>query len=286
MISTYTHQKDLHQERLRLKTQEQQFANVITAGTNCSPFESEIVVQKAKEAFAIGEHEDLRHLQPGQLVWEAVDQKEPPGKLLKDCQLKRIILSYVNQHEDLEAHDKYGTSGQRRQQIVRMTDEARDQGALLTQEDLGFILGTDVRTIRSDVQRLRQDGIEVPTRGQQKDIGPGVTHRQKAVELYLAGKEPLEIARQIKHSLKAVERYVDTFCRVVYCQKELRNALKTALVVGISVSAVNRYLDIYHAYREKDEYQAVLAQIEDRGRSYWKNSDFFKKCSPTERRPK
>jgi hypothetical protein len=32
------------------------FVNLITEGTNCSPFESAVIVEKAKEVFAIGEH--------------------------------------------------------------------------------------------------------------------------------------------------------------------------------------------------------------------------------------
>ena len=67
----------------------------------------------------------------------------------------------------------------------------KDQGAYLTQEDLSKILGSDVRTIRRDIYELKKQDIIVPTRGQQKDIGPTITHREKAVKLFLEGKEPL-----------------------------------------------------------------------------------------------
>ncbi|MFH2058872.1 MAG: hypothetical protein ABIJ59_08220 [Pseudomonadota bacterium] len=56
MTQTYAHQKKLHESRLSIKTLECMFANLITDGTNCSPFESEIIVEKAKEVFAIGDH--------------------------------------------------------------------------------------------------------------------------------------------------------------------------------------------------------------------------------------
>ena len=59
MIQTYAHQKELHEARLNLKTIEGMFVNLITEGTNCSFFESEVIVEKAKEAFAIGEHAEL-----------------------------------------------------------------------------------------------------------------------------------------------------------------------------------------------------------------------------------
>jgi biotin operon repressor len=175
----------------------------------------------------------------------------------------------------------------RQQQIQRMTVEAMDQGALLSQEDLSQILGVDVRTVRRDIQTLRKKhGILVPTRGQQKDIGPGVTHRVKAVTLYLDGKQPLEIAREIKHSLTAVERYINTFCRVVYCQEQFHDELKTALVVGVSVPAVKTYLDLHRQVRHKEAYQDRIAEIEKMGLRYYQYVDFKKKPGLTKRRSK
>ena len=42
--------------------------------------------------------------------------------------------------------------------------------------------------------------------------------RGRAVELFIQGKDAVAIARDLNHSLKAIERYVQAFCRVVYCQ--------------------------------------------------------------------
>ncbi len=286
MIQTYAHQKQLHEARLDIKSLECLFSNLITEGTNCSPFESEIIVDKAKEIFAIGEHAEGNILQPGQMIWTAIDINEPPGKALKHCKLRRITLTYINAKEDTEVRREYGTAAKRRQQILRMSVEAKDQQALLTQEDLAEILGSDVRTIRRDIHQLNQQQICVPTRGQQKDIGPGVTHRVKAVLQFLQDKEPLEIARSIKHSLTAVERYIDTFCRVVYCQRKFRNTLKTAMVVGVSTPTVNTYLELHGNACEDAAYRERISEIEQRGRIYYKALDFKKKPGRIERRPK
>lgn len=285
MIQTYAHQKQLHEARIDIKTLERLFANVITEGTNCSAFESDVIVEKAKEVFAIGDHAEGQILQPGQMVWTAIDLNEPPGKPLKDCQLRRIILTHMAPKEDAEVRRAYGPAAKRRQQILRMSVEAKDQQALLTQEDLAEILDTDVRTIRRAIQALRNDEIMVPTRGQIKDIGPGVTHRVKAISLFLQEREPVEIARTIKHSLTAVERYIDTFCRVVYCQRMFRNNLKTALVVGVSMATVNTYLTLHADACEDPAYRERLHEIEQRGRVYYKAVDFKKNLGRTERRP-
>ena len=219
------------------------------------------------------------------MIWTAIDINEPPGKPLKSCQLRRIVLTHIAAREDADVRRAYGPSAKRRQQILRMSVEAKDQQALVTQEDLAEILDTDVRTIRRDIRALCKDGMTVPTRGQIKDIGPGVTQRVKAVSLFLQEKEPLEIARTIKHSLTAVERYIDTFCRVVYCQRKFRNNLKTALVVGVSVATVNTHLKLHTDACEDPAYRERIAEIEQRGRVYYKAVDFKKNLGQTERRP-
>ena len=119
------------------------------------------------------------------MVFLAVDANEPPGKPMKDYQMNRVVLTLQNRTEDLECHNLFDTKSKRQQQICRMAVEAKDQNSLLTQEDLGELLGTDVRTIRRDIKDLRERGIVVPTRGQQKDIGPGVTHREIAIKMFI-----------------------------------------------------------------------------------------------------
>jgi hypothetical protein len=84
--------------------------------------------------------------------------------------------------------------------------------------------------------------------------------------------------------LTAVERYIDTFSRVVYCQRRFRNNLKTALVVGVSVHTVNTYLQLHAEACEDPAYRERIAEIEERGRIYYKNVDFKKKHGPNERR--
>jgi len=65
-------------------------------------------------------------------------------------------------------------------------------------EDLAFrLFNCGVRTIVRDVQLLRRRQLEVPSRGQQQDIGPGQTHRVQAVRLFLMGHQPNEIAQRM-----------------------------------------------------------------------------------------
>lgn len=280
MIVPSSSKVDQAHERLRLKNAEAAFAGQIVRGTNCSPFESQIIVEKAKEAFRIGQWAEGHVLLDGQIVFHALSAQAPPGMPLEQCPKVRLVLSVLRRHEDLEVLRKHGAAAKRRQQLARIAVEAREQGGLLTQEDLGLVLGCDVRTIRSDVQALRDRDVVVPTRGTVQDIGPGVTHKHQAIDLWLGGQEALEVARHLNHSLRAVERYIQTFCRVVYAQRRLRNILATALVVGISVPAAHLYWDLHQELSRKSFYRQRLDEVLRLGELHWEASDGKKSLPP------
>lgn len=285
MVVTQELKKDQMFRRLELKSAEETFTTEIVSGTNCSHFESAIIVRKAKEAFRIGEYAEGHVLQDGQMVFHAVSEKAPPGVPIERCAKVRVVLSHVRRAEDIQTQRAHGTGAKRRQQIVRMSVEAQEQGGLLTQEDLALLLDSDVRTIRSDIEKLRREqAVVVPTRGRVRDIGPGVTHKHKAVELWLSGKEALEVARQLNHSLTAVERYIQTFCRVVYAQRKMRNMLKTAMVVGISVASANSYFALHEELLGRDPfYEQRLEEVLELGEAHWEAVDGKKNRSQTPR---
>lgn len=282
MIISQELKKEQLEQRLRLKSAEEAFVQIITSGTNCSPMEALIIVEKAKEVFAVGEHAEGNVLLDGQEVFFAVAAEAAPGVPIQQCAKRRVVLTHISRAEDLQAFRDFGSSAKRQQQILRMAGEAQEQRAYLSQEDLALLLDCDVRTIRSDIRRVQQRGLIVPTRGTARDIGPGVTHKRKAVELWLSGKETPDVARDLHHSLKAVERYIHTFCRVVYAQRQLRNVLKSAMVVGISVAGAKGYLELHEELMGKDEfYRQRLEDVLRIGGEYWEAADGKKSPSPT-----
>jgi DeoR/GlpR family transcriptional regulator of sugar metabolism len=68
--------------------------------------------------------------------------------------------------EDIDLSNESGADGLRRHCILRLTEEAREQDGLLSQEDLARLLHCDVRTIRRDVRVFREMEVIVATRGQ------------------------------------------------------------------------------------------------------------------------
>jgi len=248
------------ERRLRVKSQDQRLRNLAVAGTRISPWEADVLVDMVKEVYFCAPVD--RPLRSGQTTYECVAESEGAGKPVAACQLKTVVLTLLD-GEDHPVRCLKGHEGLRRHRILRLADEARDQGGLLSQEDLAYLLSCDVRTIRRDVRELRERAQRVVrTRGQEKDIGPGVTHREAAVRLWLEGKEPVEVAQALDHTLTAVERYIGHFCRVVFLLWKRLDPLQIALVVGISSGSVGRYLDLYHKYHRISRYRRRLEEVE------------------------
>jgi DNA-binding CsgD family transcriptional regulator len=263
------------------------FTNLVADGTNCSVFEAQVISTTAEEVFGLGEQSEDGKLQPGQMVWRAIDASEPPGKPLSRCVYHRVRLTVHHLEEDSEVRKNHGLSAKRQQQILRMCTESLDQGTLLTQEDLSIILDCDVKTIRTDIRRIRETmDVLVPTRGTKLDIGPGITHREKAVEMFIRGRDAVGIARDLTHSLKAVERYITSFCRIIHVQKQVHNSLRTALITGFSVALVDRNLALRDKWMKTPDYRDRLERIQELGLRYWNAGDSKKGGSLTNGRQK
>lgn len=149
------------------------------------------------------------------------------------------------------------------------SEEARSQGGLLTQEDLAQLPMCDVRTIRRDIAELKKSSIVIPTRGTVNDIGPGVTHKGIAIRLWLDGKEPMEVALAIHHSLKASESYLEKFKRVVYLRRNKGfTEFEISRTIGISLPATRTFLEIYEQYKNRGIFQMRMDDIEFIGKNY------------------
>ena len=203
-------------QRLDAKSLDSLFRRRIEAGANCAPFVSGAILQTVKDVFPVSPDDAENGVGLGRLKLLVVAANEPAGKPMEQCQKVTVTLTLDHAFDDFTVRLATGVEGLRRARLLRMTAEARDQGGLLRYEDLAYrLLNCGVRTIVRDVGVLRKQGVEVPSRGQQQDIGPGQTHRVHAERLFLQGLEANEIARRLYHTLAAIENYVTTFARVV-----------------------------------------------------------------------
>jgi hypothetical protein len=267
MLRTRTIEDQLRKGRLEAKTLDSMFRRRIEEGANCAPFVSQAILKTVKELYPL-DHDDLqRQLDVGQIKLLVVAAEEPPGKPLDQCQKVPVMLTFDAGHDDLEVRAWRGVTGLRRTRILRMCCQAREQGGLLSYEDLAYrLLNCGTRTIVRDVEDLRTEGLVVPTRGQQQDIGPGQTHRVKAVELFLEGHEPREIAQRLYHSLSSIENYVTTFGRVALLANNGYGDDEIAFIIRRSSVLVAAYCKLYeeHASRRssRNRLHEILSRVE------------------------
>lgn len=263
MIITYDDVKSSIINRTNLKTLDSIFLKTVEYGAKCPPFISNAILETAKRVYNIGNaRKDEDTLKPGQIKVVGVLSSEPAGKPLKDCKKGTCTVTLNRGQEDLEVLFRDGVTALRRARVLRITEEAHDQGIDLTQEDLAYnIFGCGLRTIRRDIKALKDEGIYVPTRGQQKDIGPGISHKVLAVRMYLDRKTDLEIARTIYHSLKAVERYTVTFARVILLLKQGLTLKEVAFIVQVSERLVSQYHELYNEYYNKPRYRDRIDEL-------------------------
>jgi transcription initiation factor IIE alpha subunit len=256
--------------RLRTKSQDHCLQVQAVEGAGLTPWEAKELVNVVREVyFRAPEDQPLRN---GEIFHECVAVGEGAGKPLERCRRGRVRLLVFSQKEDHSG--ACGMAGEVRQRrILRLTDAARDQGGLLTQEDLAYLLSCDVRTVRRDIRAFRDQGIHVPTRGQQEDIGPTVSHRALALRYWLEGDEPFAVARRINHSLHAVERYIQHFSRTVYLVRKQFHPLQIAMTVGISTMSVRTYLDIYDQYAKRPEFRRRWDEIDLVGAASYEAKD-------------
>lgn len=255
--------------RLEIKTQLQQLQVAAEHGAGLSPWEASALAEIVNEIFF--QSSDAVNYRSGQMKYSCVKQSEPAGKPLEQCEMVTVRLTLFDKedHKELPSNGCQRSTDMRRRRLLRICDEAREQGGLLSQEDLGELLMCDSRTVRRDIADLRKSGIVVPTRGTVKDIGPGVTHKAIAIRLWLEGKEPTEVARHIHHSLKATEAYLEKFKRVAYLVEKGFTQHEIARVVGISTAATETFRGLHAEYRKKHFYKYRKEEINVCGHVFW-----------------
>lgn len=77
---------------------------------------------------------------------------------------KKVLLTLVGQSDE-EVLREEGLRGLRLRRLLRLTNEAKEQGCLLSYEDLAALLLTSVSTLKRDVAYLERMGRIIPIRG-------------------------------------------------------------------------------------------------------------------------
>ncbi len=254
------------EQRLAAKTLDQAFLTQLQQEFNSSPFESRAILEVVKASY-LSRFRTPDALKPGQTIVLAIKADEPPGKPLKECQFVPIVVT-LHAPEDDQLRQKAGRQAVtrvRRAQLVRLAWEAVAQETYLTVEDLAYrLLNCGPRTLEADLAALRTAGHELPLRGQQLDIGRGVTHKLQAVRLFLERKTYTQIQQQINHSYRAIQRYVEDFVAVALLTTADVSVSEISFLRRISPGLVREYqalYDVYNTAAYRERLAEVLAQF-------------------------
>ena len=227
-------------ERNKTKTFEGEFIYELLNSYELSPVLSEQILLSAKQIL-------LREqtVSQGQIVATVIGIEERAGKTIEIMYKKRVVLTVDAGIEDTEVLKKYGRVTLRQARIQRITDEAIEQEGVLSQEDISKYLYCDVRTVRRDIQQIKESGVEVITRGVLHNIGRGQTHKQKIIGLYLDGLFFSDIRLKTHHSIGAIKRYVNEFMKVfMSINKGIKATEEISSVTGISIALIRQYKQI------------------------------------------
>lgn len=250
-------------DRLAVKTPDQRFRYELETGFELAPKVAEGVLELAKSIFdsnsAHGTQND--RLRPGQIRQIIAASGAPHGCSLRETEMVEVVWTIDAGEEDLEVLQAHGPAALRRVRILRLVDEALNQGGEPTQEDLGKALGVTARTIRSDIATLKAEGYQLATRGNLCGTGRGQTHKVLIVELHLKRHTYSEIMRLTRHSASSIKRYLQTFGRAAMLNNRGLSVSEIAFAVGISERLVMEHLDLYRRYNVP-EYQDRLEEIE------------------------
>ncbi len=230
--------------RIQTKTISNQLLNALRVGYGYPPAIAESIVKTVKETLTapLSQASGL-----GTISHLATPISAGAGTKLKDVPLKTIHLTLMAD-EDVESLREHGIAALRQVKIMRMSEEAYEQGALLSIEDFAILLCSSVRTVEYDLKELREKGLAIRTRGQVKGIGLRASHRSWIVGLYLDGYEMDDLIMRTKHTEQSIENYIETFKRVVIMTERGMPMDEIGSSLGVSKWLVEEYLRLIQKY--------------------------------------
>jgi hypothetical protein len=249
-------------DRLTTKTVKQSIVTNIAKDFNLTPLLAEAYFNQISEYFQ--RHADVQLLS-GQIHYLAVDENEPAGKPIALCKKVSVVLTLHNPDEDIPVYKKAGLRGLRHHKILRITNQAIEQGGVLTYEDLAFILTTSLVTIKRDMSSMRRQGIILPSRGWRHEMGRGQTHKTQILDLFLSGYQFSDIERRTHHSESAIKRYIQDFAKVVLLHKKKFSVDQIRISTGFSHRLIGEYLKLYKEHKSSSHLKRILASTKKKG---------------------
>jgi hypothetical protein len=226
-------------------------------GYSLSPVEAQVLATRVQEL--VDEQSGLAR-QPGQITYQAISVDEPAGKPLKQCRKIPVHLTLVGEG-DAQLWAEEGAIAVRRVRVHRLTYEAFMQGGALSQEDLACILGISLKTVKRVFAFYREQDRRLPSRGEIRDMGRGVSHKIPIIRKYVQDLSLSSISVHLgRHGITSMVRYLRHFSLIMILEDRGLSPGQMQSVVGISENLVKEYLVLYSDLN-RPEYERTLDRI-------------------------
>jgi hypothetical protein len=226
-------------------------------GYNLSPVEAQVLAHRVQQL--VDEQTGFAR-QQGQITYQAIGMNEPAGKPLAKCRKVPVHLTLVAEG-DAQIWATEGPRAGRRLRVHRLTYEALMQGGALSQEDLAYLLGVSLKTIKRIFAFYRQQGQSLPSRGEIQDIGRGVSHKIPVIRHYVQDLSFSHISLELgKHGIPNMARYLHHFALVMILEDRGLTPPQMQSVIGISENLIEQYRVLY-AELNVPEYARTLERL-------------------------
>jgi len=210
-----------------------------------------------------GFYPPMEQVGSGALVWTCTadeGKKAEPGKRTEEYKTVTVKLPFVAR-ADLRSRTGGKTprgktrvvaKARDKRRLARMVKAAEEQGGLLTIAELSVILNKSYEVTRKYIREWEEEtGELLPMKGYRMDQGSRPTHKKEIVRLYEQGLEPPDIARETRHSLKAVERYLKDYERVKLLLKRGMEVEEISSLIGRGKRVVLEYVELTRQYHSE-----------------------------------
>lgn len=189
---------------------------------------------------------------PGELYYLATDANETPGRRITALRKVPLRLEMIA-CDDVRVLREQGLAAMRRRRLGRLARQALAQGGLLTIADQADLVSSSEATVKRDLATCRAHGEATPTRGQIQEIGSGIAHRVRLVELYLSGLDSDEIEQRSGYSSDACQRHLSEFGQVITLHIGNHGIGEIRDRSAISTALITSFIRLYESHRANPE---------------------------------
>ena len=193
-------------------------------------------------------YRDVKTMKPGQILWNAVDKNTRAD--MPNMKLVPIVLTMVCDDDIKKLENGLKIYEHKRNVIARITQEAYQQGALLSMRDIGLLLANSPSSISSNRIKFEQMyNKTLPHTGNLHDMGSCLTHKRQIIyKAVVKKKDPKTIARETNHSIKAVDHYLRDFNRVKTLYDDEKSIDYINCVTKMSKNLIQQHINIINQY--------------------------------------